>query len=128
MNNVEDNIKEFMALKIFAVVGATDNPEKYGNKILNNLAKRGYELYPVNPKLEEISGIKCYAALSDIPVKVNVVDIVVPPRVTEKIVRECLKLGLMRVWMQPGAESEDAIKFCEENGIKVIHDACVMMN
>ena len=125
---MQDLIKEFMAQKRFAVVGATDNPEKYGNQIVKNLKSRGYEVYPVNPRLKEIEGIKCYPALADIPVKVDVVDFVVPPGVTESILKECLELGLDRMWLQPGSESEDAIAFCHENNLKVVHSVCVMLS
>jgi predicted CoA-binding protein len=56
------------------------------------------------------------------------VDIVVPPNVTEKVVQEAHRLGLNRVWMQPGAESETAIKWAEARGMEVVHDACAMVN
>ena len=85
-------------------------------------------MYPVNPKLDEIEGSKVYHTLSDIPEKVDVVDFVVPPPVTEEILKECKKLGLTRIWLQPGAESEQAIQYCVDNGMKVLHDVCVMMN
>jgi len=125
---MQDTIKEFMAKKKFAVVGATDNPEKNGNRIFKNLKNRGYEVYPVNQKLNELEGVKVYHTLSDIPEKVEVVDFVVPPQVTEEILKECKKLGLTRIWLQPGAESEKAIQYCNENGMTVLHDVCVMMN
>jgi predicted CoA-binding protein len=125
---MQDVIKEFMAQKRFAVVGATDNPKKYGNKIFNNLKERGYEVYPVNPKLGELEGTRCYARLADMPVKVDVVDFVVPPGVTEEILRECKELGLSRVWLQPGSESEAAITFCHENDLKVVYGVCVMLS
>jgi predicted CoA-binding protein len=125
---VQNLIKEFMAQKKFAVVGATDNPEKYGHQVLVNLKNRDYEVYPVNPRLETVEGMKCYATLSDLPAKVDVVDFVVPPAATESILKECLKLGLTRIWLQPGSESEAAIRFCEDNNLKVVHDVCVMMN
>jgi predicted CoA-binding protein len=125
---MQDLIKEFMAQKKFAVVGATDNKEKYGNQVMHNLRDRGYEVYPVNPRLQDIEGEKCYASLSDLPVKVDVVDFVVPPAATEAILKECLELGLDRIWLQPGSESEDAINFCKDNDLKVVHDVCVMLN
>jgi predicted CoA-binding protein len=125
---VQKLIKEFMAQKRFAVVGATDNPQKYGNQIVKNLQKRGYEVYPVNPKLKELEDLKCYASLAEIPVKVDVVDFVVPPGVTEEILKQCKELGLEHIWLQPGSESETAIAFCEENHLKVVHSVCVMMN
>ena len=125
---MQDLIKEFMAQRRFAVVGATDNPEKYGNQIVKNLKNRGYEVYPVNPRLEEVEGIKCYHTIADIPVRVDVVDFVVPPSATEVILQQCWELGLDRIWLQPGSESEAAITFCHENNLKVVHDVCVMMN
>ena len=125
---MQELIKEFMAQKKFAVVGATDNAEKYGNQILHNLRDRGYEVYPVNPRLKVIEGNRCYASLSELPEKVDVVDFVVPPAATVTILKECLELGLDRIWLQPGSESEAAIKFCEENNLRVVHDVCVMLN
>ena len=121
-------IKEFMAQKRFAVVGATTDTKKYGNEIFRNLISRGYEVYPVNPRLKELEGIKCSPSLSDIPVKVDVVDFVVPPTVTEEILKECKELELDRIWLQPGSESEAAVAFCDENNLKVVHGVCVMLN
>lgn len=119
---MNDRISEFMKQKKFAVVGATDNPEKFGNKIFQNLKSRGYEVYPVNPKLDMLENTKVYHSLSDIPEKVDVVDFVVPPPVTEEILKECKKLGLNRIWLQPGSESENAIKYCNEHGMAILHD------
>ena len=125
---MQNLIKEFMAQKRFAIVGATDDTKKYGHEIFQNLRSRGYEVYPVNPRLKELEGTKCYPCLSDIPVKVDVVDFVVPPEVTEQILKECKILGLDRIWLQPGSESEAAIAFCHENNLKVVHDVCVMLS
>lgn len=125
---MQDLIQEFMAQKKFAIVGATDDTNKYGNEIFKNLRGRGYEVYPVNPRLKELEGSTCYPSLSDIPVKVDVVDFVVPPPVTEEILKECKGLGLDRIWLQPGSESEAAINYCHENKLKVVHDVCVMLN
>ncbi|MFC1958045.1 CoA-binding protein [Chloroflexota bacterium] len=125
---MQDLIKEFMAQKKFAVIGATNNTEKYGNQVFKNLKARGYEVYAVNPNLTELEGTKCYPTLADIPVKVDVVDFVVPPKVTEVTLQECKRLGLDRIWLQPGAESEAAIAYCHENNLKVVHDVCVMLN
>lgn len=125
---MQDLIQEFMAQKKFAVVGATANPNKYGNQIFHNLKRRGHEVYPVNPEMEELEGARCYPSLADIPVKVDVVDVVVPPQVTENVVKEAKELGLERIWLQPGAESEAAIEFCRQNGMKVVYGVCVMQN
>jgi len=125
---MQDLIKEFVAQKRFAIVGATSNTRKYGHQIFRNMKSRGYEVYPVNPKLKELEGVKCYASLDNIPVKVDVVDFVVPPEVTEVILKDCKRLGLNRIWLQPGSESEAAIAYCHQNNMKVVHDVCVMLS
>ena len=125
---MQNLIKEFMAQKCFAVIGATDNIEKYGNQIVKNLLKRGYEVYPINPGLKEVEGVKCYPDLYSLPSKADVVDFVVPPPITESILKDCKELGLKRIWLQPGSESEAAINFCTENNMQVVHSVCVMMN
>lgn len=118
---MQNHIDEFMKQKRFAVVGATDNTEKFGYKIFKNLQERGYDVYPVNPKLEKLEETKAYHTISDIPVSVDVVDFVVPPKVTLEILKECNVLGLKKIWLQPGSESEEAIKYCDDNGMTVLH-------
>jgi len=127
-DTMQDLIKEFMAQKRFAIVGATDDTKKYGHQIFKNLKSRGYEVYPVNPRLKKLEGTRCYPSLADIPVKVDVVDFVVPPEVTESILKECKRLRLSRIWLQPGSESEAAVAFCHENNLKVVHSVCVMLS
>ena len=61
------------------------------------------------------------------PVKSDVVDVVVPPKVTEHTVETCKRLGITKVWMQPGLESEKAIRFCEKNSIDVVYGVCVII-
>ncbi len=122
----EQLIEDFLSRRVFAIVGATRKKEKYGYRIFRILKDAGYKVYPVNPKYDEIEGERCYASLSELPEKPDVVDIVVPPDVTEIIVREAHELGINRIWMQPGSESASAIKFCEDNGMLVLHNVCVM--
>ena len=112
---------------IFAVVGASRDPEKYGHQVYKDLKGAGYKVYPVNPNAKEILGDKCYPDLKNLPTKPDVVNIVVPPKVTEKTVKTCKMLGITKVWMQPGSESENTIKFCHENGIDVVYGTCVMV-
>ncbi|MDI6886440.1 MAG: CoA-binding protein [archaeon] len=121
-------IKDFLKKgNVFAVVGVSSNPEKYGHQVYKDLKEAGYTVYPVNPHINKVLGDVCYHSLSELPEKPDVVDTVVPPAVTEKIVEECKGLGIERIWMQPGSESEKAIDFCRRNNIKVVHDMCVMV-
>jgi len=77
--------------------------------------------------VSEVLGDRCYPSLEALPVKPDVVNVVVPPIVTEAVVKVCKKLGVKKVWMQPGSESEAAINFCRKNGIEVIYGVCVMI-
>lgn len=123
-----DLLKEFLRKEnVFAVVGVSSTPAKYGHQVYKDLKEAGYVVYPVNPNIDEVLGDRCYPSLSELPEKPDVVDTVVPPGVTEKIVEECKELGIDKVWMQPGSESKKAIDFCSRNGIKVVHDVCVMV-
>jgi len=124
----EQLIKKFLNERnIFAVVGASRESEKYGYKVYKDLKEAGYKVYPINPNTDKILGDKCYPNLGDLPTKPDVVNVVVPPKITEEIVKTCKRLGITRVWMQPGSESETAIKFCHENGIEVVYGVCVMI-
>ncbi len=125
--SLEDLIHDFTDRRTWALVGATNAPRKYGNKILRDLRRAGYIVYAVNLDETEIAGQPAYATLADLPVTPEVVDLVVPHAQTERVVRQCHALGLTRVWMQPGAESEAAIQYCHANGIHVVHDACAMV-
>jgi len=124
---MENLIEDFLNINnTFAVVGVSRDPAKYGNKIYAYLKLSGYNVYPINPNIEEIFGDKCYLSLDKLPIKPDVVDIVVPPRITEEIVKQCKILGVTNIWLQPGSESEEAIKFCQENNIKLVFGVCVM--
>lgn len=120
-------VADFTAQKKLAVVGMSRKGRKFGNMAFKELKKQGYQLFPVNPNAESIEGEKCYPSLGALPEPVDGVLIVVPPAETEKVVREAAAAGIKRVWMQQGAESPEAIRFCQENGIEAVHGECILM-
>lgn len=113
---------------IFAIVGVSRDPKKYGHRVYKDLKKAGYNLYPINPNADEILGDKCYHSLKDLPETPDVVITFVPPGITEKIVKESKKLKIKRVWMQPGSESEKSINFCKMNNIEVVYNVCFVVD
>jgi predicted CoA-binding protein len=127
-NEKQRLISDFVNRRVWAVVGASQDRSKFGYRIFRSLKSAGYTVYPVNPKGGELEGGKVYASLADLPEPPEVVDLVVPPRVSEQIVEEAHELGLTRIWMQPGAESEAAIAYCREHGVQVVHHACAMVH
>lgn len=120
-------IDAFLALKTLAVVGASRDSKKFGNKVFRDLLERGVHAHPVNHKAARIEGRPAFAAIADLPEGVEGLVLVVPPDQTESSVRAAFEKGIRRIWMQPGAESEDAVRFCEDQGMSVVYGVCLMM-
>lgn len=120
-------VDNFIAQKNLAIVGISRDPKKFGNMVFRELTAKGYHLLPVHPEAKSLEGVPTYPTLSSLPEQVGGVIIVVPPAETEKVVRDAAQAGIRRVWMQQGAESEAAVKFCQENGIEEVHGECIMM-
>jgi predicted CoA-binding protein len=131
MNEI-DPIADFLAQRRIAVVGASNRREKWGYKIYRYLRDRGHDVFPVHPTVTSIDGARVYRSIEEIErpapgaPPVDGVDLVVNPTVGIDIARSCKKLGIARIWAQPGAESHEIGRFCEENGIVYIED-CVLV-
>ena len=121
------DINDFLNHNTWAVVGVSNNQTKYGYKVYNQLKKTGYSVFAVNPRLESIDGDPCYSSLSVLPMLPDAVSVIVPPKITEQVIQDCINLGIKRVWLQPGSESREAIRNGEVHGITVIHDHCVLV-
>jgi predicted CoA-binding protein len=120
-------ISDFLAQRTLALVGISRSGKGFGNAIFKDLKTKGYKVYPVHPKGEDSLGQACPRNLAELPEKVGGVVLVIPPTETEKVVREVGQAGIRRVWMQQGSESEEAIRYCEQNGISVVHGNCILM-
>jgi predicted CoA-binding protein len=94
-----------------AVVGASDDADKYGSRIYRNLKSKGYRVIGINPARDTIDGDPAYPSLSAMPEPPTIVDIVVPPPVTLRVLEECTRLGLRNVWVQPGAEDAAVLDY-----------------
>lgn len=119
--------EELINLPTWAVVGASEDPDKYGNIITLRLMGAGKEVFPVNPKPGQIDGKNFYPDLSSLPKLPDIVDVVVPPAIALNVVEECGRLGIKRIWFQPGTRSQEASARCRELGIQVVDDSCVLV-
>lgn len=117
----------FPKLRSWAVVGVSQDREKFGNKIYRDLRDTGYTVYALHPKLTEVEGDPCYAKLADLPVLPDVVNVVVPPQAALGVVAECTALGIKNLWLQPGSESEAVIEAAYDAGLTLVHNACIMI-
>lgn len=111
-----------------AVVGATDHPAKYGGKIYRDLKRKGFRVFAVNPYRDEVDGDPCYHSLTDLPETPTIVDFVVPPPRTLDTLAECLRLGYMNVWIQPGAEDDLVLEYLTAHGFNHLANACIMVH
>lgn len=136
MSTVDSLVKDFFAQKKIAVVGVSDKRETGCNANYHKFKSAGYQVYAVNPHLTSFDGSPCYPDLRSLPEKPDGVFILANPQVTQDIVRQCVDLGIQRVWMHcmmgtkaglaatSTSVSQDAVKMCRENGITVIPGAC----
>lgn len=127
MDQIEKNKKEMLDKKIWAVIGATNNKEKFGYKIWKKLKDYNYEVYPINPKYDDIDGEKCYSSLRELPKTPEVVDLVVPPKVSMKVVDVAKELGIEYLWFQPGTADEEVLDKSEDLGFKIVFHDCVLV-
>jgi predicted CoA-binding protein len=118
---LQQRIRDFLAEGPWAVVGASSDRTKYGNKVLRcYLQQKKTPVHPVNPNAREVEGLTAYPSLAALPEPARAASIITPPEVTETVVREAAELGIRYLWMQPGAESPRAIELAEEAGIELI--------
>ncbi len=124
---IEKQLEQFLASPVFAVVGASTNRDKYGNKVLRCYQQNDRPVIPVHPKEKQIEGVDCIATIADLPVEVESLSVITPPAITEKIVEQAAAKGIKNIWMQPGAESPAAVQYCEEQGLNVIADGSCLL-
>ena len=131
MPTLREAVEDFLAQKRIAVAGVSRSGGHPANSVYRKLRNAGYQVFPTNPNAKEVEGDTCYPDLTSIPNGVDGVVIATPPRVTERIVRECAETGISRVWMHrsfgEGSVSKEAVSFCRENNITVIPGGCPMM-
>ena len=117
---LDEKINAFLDTKAFAVVGASRNRQKYGNKVFRCYLQHDLKAYPINPGASEIEGHVAYSSLADLPEQVDSISVITPPGITEGIVSEAIEAGVKHIWMQPGAESPIAIQKAEDHGLNII--------
>jgi len=107
--------KSMLEKKTWAVIGANNNPDKFGNIIYRKLKAEGYAVYPVNPLCDKVDGDQCYPDLSSLPELPEVLDMVISP-----------KLGIENIWLQPGTYNSELLALIKEKQLIAIQ-ACVLV-
>jgi predicted CoA-binding protein len=128
---MKQTIQKFLDHKKVAIAGASPNKDNFGLYLVKELSKLGNEVFPVNPRYDEVDGKSCLASVKDLPAGVENLILAVPPELSEEIVEQAVGSGIKRIWMVKGmgkgAYSEKAHHTCTENQIEVVHGFCPMM-
>lgn len=118
------DVEQLLALDTWAVVGLSENPRRAAYGVAQFLQAKGKKVVPVHPAATEVHGERAYAALSDLPFPVDVVDCFVNSRLVGPVVDEAIAIGAKGVWMQLGVVDEDAATRARAAGLTVVMDRC----
>ena len=113
--------------KTVAVIGASSDRRKFGNKALRAFAHQGYTVYAINPHEKEIEGHPAYASVLDVPGALEMATIYVPPEVGVRVMEELAAKNVAEVWLNPGADGAAVVARAKELGLKTIQ-ACSIIS
>ncbi|MFA4986649.1 MAG: CoA-binding protein [Candidatus Brocadiia bacterium] len=109
-----------------AIVGASNDRSKYGNRALRGFKAAGYSVYPVNPNCTEVEGLPCYPDLASLPVKPDIITVYTPPRVSAALVPQIAKIGAAEVYFNPGSEDEEVMRLAKQYNVAAIFACSVL--
>ncbi len=112
---------------LIALIGASNDKNKYGNKILLDLISKGHNVVPINPKENSIAGMKSYSSISELSEKPSIINFVVPPNIGFQLTKDLVESDHDNFWYQPGAESGEISAFLDEKNKSYIDDKCIMI-
>lgn len=111
--------------KTIAVVGASANEDRPSHGVMRRLLSLGYNVIPVNPGQDFILGQKAYPNLSEVPEKIDIVDVFRQAEATPAIAEEAVKIGAEVLWLQLGIHNDEAVAKAQKGGLKVVTDNCI---
>ena len=107
-----------------AVVGASRDPDKAGGSVPFGLQQRGFRISPINPFAETLFGERVYRSLSEVPVKIDLVDVFRPAKDAPEIARQAVAIGAKALWLQLDIRSDEARRIAEAAGMDYVEDEC----
>jgi predicted CoA-binding protein len=107
-----------------AVVGASRDPNKAGGSVPFGLQRRGFRIIPINPFADELFGERVYRSLSEVPDKIDIVDVFRPAGDAAEIARQAVAVGAKAVWLQLDIRSDEARQIAEAAGLDFVEDEC----
>ena len=114
-------------MKTIAIIGASNDRRKYGNKAVRAYLQQGYTVYPVNLKEERIEGLPAFRSIGDVPTRPERVSVYLPPALTLGALADIAAKGCDELWLNPGSESEQVLAEAERLGMNVVQ-ACSIVD
>ena len=106
--------------KVVAVIGASNDRRKFGNRAVRAYQQQGHTVVPINPHETEVEGLKAYASILDVPGTVDMASFYVQPEIGEQVIADVAAKGVREVWLNPGADSDEVIARARALGIQPI--------
>jgi uncharacterized protein len=123
---INENIPQILkSFKKIAVIGISNKPDRPSHYVSYFMKEHGYQIFPVNPGLDQVFSEKCYPSLSAIPDQVEIVDIFRRAEFVDEIVKEAIQIGAKVIWMQEGIINENAAQKAIDAGMQVVMDRCI---
>jgi predicted CoA-binding protein len=114
------------SFKTVAVIGASSNRGKFGNKALRAFANKGYTVFPINPTEAEVEGHKAYASVLDVPGSIDLATIYVPGHVGAAVLDDVARKGIPEVWLNPGADDREVVDKALSLGLKTVRHCSII--
>ena len=105
-------------MKTVAVIGASSNRQKFGNKALRAFAQRGYTVIPINPTETEVEGHRAFRSVLDVPGAIDLATLYVAPPIGVRVMDDLAKKGIPEVWLNPGADDRSVVEKAQSLGLK----------
>ncbi len=128
MKKNHQGISEFLASRKFAMAGVSRNPKKFGYIAYQDLKKRGFDVYPVNPDVDTIEGDRCFRSVADLPADVSHLVSMVPKDQTRGVVEAAIARGIRSIWLQQQSETPEAIELALQNGVHLVTRTCILLH
>ena len=127
MMNKKQSIEQFLAPQKMVIAGVSGNTKKFGYMVFNELRQKGFDVCPINPRLDEIDEVKVYKSVSDIPDDYEKLFIVTPKSETDTIIKQAAEKGIKHVWVQQMSNTKDTALLAKEYNIDLIEKECIFM-
>jgi predicted CoA-binding protein len=106
--------------KTVAVIGASSDPRKFGNRAIRAFRRQGYTVIPINPNQTSVEGLRAYASVLDVPGSIDMATFYVPPDVGQRVIVEVARKGIPEVWLNPGSESDELVRLARSLNVEPI--------